>query len=536
MLIAVGHRGRKAVISKVRWLLAVVAILVSAAPLTANAAGKADLTLSVSGPSTIEQGVRLVYRVAWGNSGPDAATNAKVVVTFPSSALQWDYFDTTCNWSFTTPGDPDSVTCSLGTVPAGTSGFFYFDFYPQTLGTYQVKFVMSSDQSNPSPKDSKVTETVTVVAPYHADLYTDIRENNYLLYPQQPMTFSVLVGNYGPAAGTNVIDSIQFSPGLDFVAAGSDSRCTGSGQTVSCAIGSLGVQESQYLAVNASAEAEGTYIATSTISGDQPDQDTSNNSSSWTVQVQPAQADMTISFPGTYPNELTGRPVPMLVQHDNRGPNDATGVVVQVTFPDGWTPDPTDSDPTCNSTSGTTLICNVGSQAANTQAQLTAAGIPSAPGTYTVSGTISSAVADPYPNNNSASTTVPVVNPTADLSVVVYGPSQVSAGQDAYYTINITNNGPQTASSVVATDSWTTTVKKGVVVVNSYTSNGHTCTVSGPTVTCPIGDMPYGAFQQAVIVLQPLSRGTLVDTGQADSPTQDPNPGNNSGTVTTTVQ
>ena len=526
------------VIRRLRWLVVVVGIAGSLSPSTGLAAGKADLRLSVTGPTTIEQGVRLVYRVAWANAGPDMATNANVLVTFPSSALQWDYFDTTCNWQYATY--PDSVNCFLGTAPAGASGWFYFDFYPQTPGTYQVSFVMTSDQSNPSPKDSKVTEAVTIVAPYHADLFTNITSNAYSYYADQTIPYSLSVGNNGPAAATNVVDTIQLSPGLNYDANGSDPRCTASGQTVTCAVGSLPVQPGtpQYLAVNASAPTGGSYTATSTISGDQPDQDTSNNTASWTVTVQPPQADMAISFPGTYPNELTGRRVPMLVEHDNNGPNDATGVVVQITFPAGWTPDPAESDPSCNSTSGTTLICNVGFQAANTQAQLIASGIPSSAGTYTVTGTISSDLADPYSSNNSASTTVPVVDPTADLSVVVYGPSQSGVGQQATYTINITNNGPQTAASVTAVDSWTSDIKKGVLFVNASTSNGMPCTVSASTstVSCPLGDMPYGAYQQAVIVLQPLSRGTLIDSGQASSPTSDPDTSNNSGGVTTTVR
>ena len=123
------------VIRRLRWLVVVVGIAGSLSPSTGLAAGKADLRLSVTGPTTIEQGVRLVYRVAWANAGPDMATNANVLVTFPSSALQWDYFDTTCNWQYATY--PDSVNCFLGTAPAGASGWFYFDFYPQTPGTYQ---------------------------------------------------------------------------------------------------------------------------------------------------------------------------------------------------------------------------------------------------------------------------------------------------------------------------------------------------------------------------------------------------------------
>ena len=155
-----------------------------------------------------------------------------------------------------------------------------------------------------------------------------------------------------------------------------------------------------------------------------------------------------------------------------------------------------------------------------------------------MSGTISSDLTDPYASNNSAMTTVPVVDPTADLAVVVYGPSQSGVRQQATYTINITNNGPQTAASVTAVDTWTSDIKKGVLLVNAFTSNGMSCTVSASTstVSCPLGDMLYGAFRQAVIVLEPLSRGTLVDNGQASSPTSDPNTANNRGSVTTTVQ
>ena len=61
-----------------------VAVLASGPPTPAQAAGTADLTLSVSGPPSIQQTTAADFTVSYANAGPDTATNLTVALQVPT--------------------------------------------------------------------------------------------------------------------------------------------------------------------------------------------------------------------------------------------------------------------------------------------------------------------------------------------------------------------------------------------------------------------------------------------------------------------
>jgi RHS repeat-associated protein/uncharacterized repeat protein (TIGR01451 family) len=148
---------------------------------------------------------------------------------------------------------------------------------------------------------------------------------------------------------------------------------------------------------------------------------------------------------------------------------------------------------------------------------------PNTTGCSTASGNVNFL---PFRASSSATCT-----PSADLSVTKTGtPSPVPTGGSLAYTITATNNGPDPATGVIVTD----TLPAAVTFVSA--SSG--CAVSGATVTCSIGTLTSG--QQAVrtiAVIAPSSAGSVTNSANvAGNETPDPNPSNNSATVTTAVQ
>ena len=120
-----------------------------------------------------------------------------------------------------------------------------------------------------------------------------------------------------------------------------------------------------------------------------------------------------------------------------------------------------------------------------------------------------------------------------DLSISkTDSPDPVAAGQPLTYTLNVTNNGPNTANGVVVTD----VLPAGV----TFLSSSVPCTNASGTLTCPLGNLlPGQSVQFTIQVRVPANApaGTLTNTATVAATNQsDPNPGNNTATATTTVQ
>lgn len=118
----------------------------------------------------------------------------------------------------------------------------------------------------------------------------------------------------------------------------------------------------------------------------------------------------------------------------------------------------------------------------------------------------------------------------ADLSIdMTDAPDPVMVNNQLTYTVSIVNNGPDTASGVVVTD----TLPDGVFFVSSTTSQG-TCQVGGPII-CQLGDLPPDAGATLTIIAAPSATGTFTNRAIVESSTSDSNLNNNSALEETKV-
>jgi uncharacterized repeat protein (TIGR01451 family) len=130
--------------------------------------------------------------------------------------------------------------------------------------------------------------------------------------------------------------------------------------------------------------------------------------------------------------------------------------------------------------------------------------------------------------------------PPADLSVTKLGPSSVTAGTSATYTITFSNLGPNSASNVVLTDTLPTGSQFVSMTQNSGPDSFTQTTGSGTvteTNTAPVASGNTDVF--TVIVFAPTSLGngaTFNNTVTVSSNSNsDPNSSNNTSTVTGTI-
>ncbi|WP_369250005.1 calcium-binding protein [Streptomyces sp. R41] len=118
-----------------------------------------------------------------------------------------------------------------------------------------------------------------------------------------------------------------------------------------------------------------------------------------------------------------------------------------------------------------------------------------------------------------------------DLSVTKAGPTTVSIGDRATYTMTVNNSTTATANGVFLSD---TLAGPAASVVSATPSQG-TCTTTATSADCSLGTLAPGAHPTVTIVVEPRATGTLTDTATLSATQTDPNPANNTATRTTTV-
>jgi uncharacterized repeat protein (TIGR01451 family) len=122
------------------------------------------------------------------------------------------------------------------------------------------------------------------------------------------------------------------------------------------------------------------------------------------------------------------------------------------------------------------------------------------------------------------------VSGAADLSITKSAPASVQAGASLTYTIQVTNNGPNAASSVVLSDP----LPAGTTFVSA--TGGMSCSHNSGVVNCTTAQIASGSSATVLLtVTAPQQATTLSNTASVSSATTDPNGSNNSATAATSV-
>jgi uncharacterized repeat protein (TIGR01451 family) len=129
--------------------------------------------------------------------------------------------------------------------------------------------------------------------------------------------------------------------------------------------------------------------------------------------------------------------------------------------------------------------------------------------------------------------------PATDMAVTASGPSLVTAGTNATYTLTLTNNGPNAAQGVVLSD----TLPAGSTFVSMTQTSGTDAFTFGQsggsvseTATASVASGSSDTFSLVVFAPSSLTNGaSFNDTATVSARNPDPNPANNTATVTGTV-
>ena len=492
-----------------------------------DAVEEVDLSLSKSdSPNNVVAGEDLTYTIDVTNAGPSTAHNVTVTDPLPGGV------------SFVSADHGGSlgggnVTWSLGDVAAGTTVSLQLVVHVNSNRTTNLSNTATATTSTTetAPGNNADTEATNVTT--SADLSITKSDAPDPVFVNGTLTYTLSVHNDGPSDATAVQVSDTLPAGVAFVSATpSQGSCSQAAGVVSCSLGSVvdGASPTVTIVVTAPGSA-GSLSNSASVSSSTSDPSSGNNSDTEGSTVAPA-ANLSITKTDSVDPVTAGTDLTYTIVVANAGPSSATSVVATDPVPGGTSFVSADGGGT---ESGGTVTWNLGTIAsgASVTRHVTVHVAPGRTAALSNTASVSSAVGDPTPGNDSDTEATAVVT-SGDLSVTkTDGSASVAAGGSTTYTITLTNGGPSTVpAGAIVTD----TIPAGTT--GSESEPG--CSISVGVLVCTTAAAlaPGDSKSWQVTVDVPISYvpATVANTASiASSPISDPVAANNSATDTDTV-
>lgn len=307
-----------------------------------------------------------------------------------------------------------TVTGGAWTIPANTSS----TTVPVTVcgdTTFEPNETFSVTITSSGNTITNATGTGTITDDDAAGLSVTIADSPDPATQGGNITYTVTVSNAGPAQATNAAALIQLPSQVSWVSnTPSQGTCDGATgtSTVQCDFGSINSAGSATVTLVTQAQQPGTATALVDVFADQEESNYANNSASTTTTITGLQADISLSLTdGPDPVASGGRIIYTAVV-SNTGPSTAYGVTFSLPL-DGTTTfykmNRSQGSCTAPAVGQTgTVSCNLRSIAASSSATVRIWVTTTAPGTVSVTGTVTELNPDPSPGDHSAGTSTTV--------------------------------------------------------------------------------------------------------------------------------
>jgi uncharacterized repeat protein (TIGR01451 family) len=352
-------------------------------------------------------------------------------------------------------------------------------------------------------------------------------------------TFTILVENLGPGVARDVTLTDNLPAGVNWSEDSASCSITGAvnSQVLACSFGDLASGESATVHVSGLTDAAdcGTIPNTATVdaSNEAAAQD-GNNSDAGSIDVLCAEIAIIKNANPVGPVSA-GDSIGWDVIVSNNGTGSATDVHVSDPLPAGvdWTLGAITGDTTgvsCQITGAPgseALTCDDASMAAGDSFTVHVSGPTNAADCGTINNTASVTTG----NDGSGSDGASVVVQCPDLEVAKTGNGPLNAGDDATFTIVLTNHGPGAAHDVTLSDQ----LPAGAWTLGG--ANASDCSISGSNLlTCEFGDVASGATRTITVTKTTDADdcGTIANTvtvGASNEPDNDQFPNSDDASI-----
>jgi uncharacterized repeat protein (TIGR01451 family) len=421
-------------------VLAFAAVVLTARQADAQSA---DLVISKSGTESAAAGETIEYSIFVFNNGPNAAQNVTVTDSLPSGTtfLSLSTSDGPFTCSKPAVGSGGTVACSAAAMEVEGTVSFRLSVKtsataPSGSITNTATIASPTPDPNTSDNSSSVSTGIAGASSTSADLSIESMDRALAVSSGATASFRVVIANKGPSTAhhpklTNAVPANTTFLAVTVSDPIGDFQCTtpavGTSGNIICTAPSFDVRGSSdqpvftfTFRVNNGLGAETALTNTATVSGDESDPNTSNNTLSRTTAITttPPSADVSVATSGG------GATFNITVR--NIGPNDAENVVLNDAVPSGstfasWT-----------QTSGPHFTCNTPADGGSGTVNCTLAILPGLDGKTTTAEfalalntsaqvrndvSVSASTPDPRPDNNASSYPVSGTITIGDVSV-----------------------------------------------------------------------------------------------------------------------
>jgi uncharacterized repeat protein (TIGR01451 family) len=238
-------------------------------------------------------------------------------------------------------------------------------------------------------------------------------------------------------------------------------------------------------------------------------------------------SDLSITMKANPITTSTYNPVTYTLSVSNAGPSPAPDTVVNQTIPSGLVYEGAAMSQGTVSQTGSMLTFFLGTMGIYSNATITVATEAASEGLWTSTAVVGATNTNPNPSNNTASASVLVTKPFADLALtMIVQPVSLPVNGKATFSMSITNHGPDQALGVTVTNF----LPAGLSFLSGTASQG---SVSPGGTLVSLGTMLAGAGATATLVLSPTVVGTstLTSTVGLDPSETDPIETNNTASA-----
>ncbi|MGC1387242.1 MAG: SdrD B-like domain-containing protein [Steroidobacteraceae bacterium] len=510
----------------------------------------ADVAVKVNFPATVNAGQPVSGTVLFTNNGPSTASGLAFTLSVAANLAAAPTLSGLPAGAAYTYAPATGVIILSGMPATLASGA---NLGPITVGytqpgsaTSTVSAAITTTTLDPNLANNSATATITgiTVADAAAKLTFPATAN-----AGQPVSGTVLYTNLGPSTASgisftlSVAANLAVAPtvtglpaGASFAYVPASGVITLSGMPATLAAGAnVGP-----ITVGYTQPGSATSTVSASINATTSDPNPANNSAAVTI-AGAAAADLATKL--TFPAHANaGQPVAGTVQFSNMGPSSASGITYTLNVAADLAVAPTLSG----------LPAGASYAYAAATGVITVSGMPAAlasganagpinieytqppTGTSSVTAGMHGATTDPNPANNSATATITGIT-VADVAAKLTFPATVNAGQPVSGTVLYTNLGPSTASGI----SFTLSVAADLAVAPTLTGlpPGATYSYAPATGVITLSGMPSTLASGANVgpirfsYTQP-SGGKSTVHAAIGSTTDDPDPANNSATLT----